>query len=268
MTFADLHLHSRYSDGLRAPAELVAQAARHGYAAIAITDHDTLDGIAEALTATGRSGPEVIPGAEITSQVDQQEIHILGYFFGDTWRSPALHAVLEHSKQVRAKRMTEIVARLNELGVALTTDEVTANSDCGVLGRPHVALALQKRGVVASIEEAFDRFLKRGRPAFVERYRMSAAEAIGHIRRAGGVPVLAHPGLQPVDKKIPELVDQGLAGLEIWHPQHPPTKVAKYQRLAAKYKLLQTGGSDSHQDVPATGPLAYEHVAALRSFRP
>ena len=265
MGFADLHFHSRFSDGLRTPAELIGQAARLGYAAVALTDHDTLDGIPEALAAAPQ-GLEVIAGVEITCRCQDQEVHLLGYFFGDTWKDAGLQAVLEHSKKIRAQRIGQIVARLNELGVALTTDEVTSRSDCGVLGRPHVAAALQQRGVVTSTEEAFNRFLKRGRPAYVERYRMTAAEAIGHVRRAGGVPVLAHPGLQPIDKRLPELADQGLAGLEVWHPQHAPAATGKYARLAAKLHLLATGGSDTHTDLPGPIKVPLAVVENLRQF--
>lgn len=265
MKFADLHLHSRYSDGLCTPAELALQAVAAGYAAIAITDHDTLDGIPSALE---QRDIEVVPGVEITCRIDRQEVHLLGYFAGDAWRNESLQRVLAHAKEVRAKRIGAIVAELNRLGVELTAAEVEACSDCGVLGRPHVALALQKRGVVGSTEEAFERFLKRGRPAYVERYRMTIAEAIGHVRRAGGVPVLAHPGLQPVDNRLRELVEQGIAGLEVWHPQHNPSQIAKYQHFADEFHLLATGGSDSHSGIPGTVHVSYTAVEQLRQYSP
>ncbi len=246
MSFADLHLHTRYSDGSYAPAELVGEAHRLGFAAIAVTDHDTLDAVPEALE---NAAIEVIPGVEITCRVDTQEIHMLGYLPGNAWKSPHLHAVLDHSRRVREKRISEIVFRLNNLGVQLTDQDVFACSDCGTIGRPHVAMALQKRGVVGSSEEAFERFLKRGRPGFVERYRMTAAETLGHINRAGGVAVLAHPGLNRVDNRITEMVEQGMDGLEVWHSRHSPAQVEHYRKLAERFGLMVTGGSDCHGNV-------------------
>jgi predicted metal-dependent phosphoesterase TrpH len=244
----DLHLHSRYSDGTFSPAELVTQAT--GCAMIALTDHDTTAGGEELLAAGQKAGLPVTVGAEITCRVGSQEVHLLGYFAGERWRHEPLRLVLDHCRQVRVERMAKIVARLNELGVALTVAEVEACSDGGVLGRPHVAQALQKRGVVKTVEEAFERFLKQGRAAYVERYRMTVAEAIGHVRRAGGVAVLAHPGLTGVDKAIREFVDQGLAGIEVWHTKHTAGEVRRYDELAGKLGLLRTGGSDSHTRVP------------------
>jgi predicted metal-dependent phosphoesterase TrpH len=292
MKFADLHLHSRYSDGSWTPAEVVARARRLGFAAIAITDHDTLDGIPQALDAAGRARPpgapnqpggpsgrpggpsrpdiEVLPGVEITCRVDAMEVHMLGYLPGDAWQSPALRAVLEHSRRVREKRIGEIVGRLNQLGVPLTEQEVFACSEGGTIGRPHVALALERRGIVASNVEAFERFLKAGKPAYVERYRMTAAEAIGHITRAGGVAVLAHPGLNRVDDRIAEMAEQGMGGLEVWHSRHAPSQTEHYRKLAERLGLIATGGSDCHGEMrgrPLLGAIKvpYECVAALKS---
>lgn len=266
MSFADLHLHTRYSDGSWTPAELVQKARQLGFAAVAVTDHDTLDAIPEALQD---AGIEVIPGVEITCRVDATEVHMLGYLPGDSWKNPALHAVLDHSRHVREKRIGKIVARLNELGVPMTEQEVFACSDCGTIGRPHVAMALQRRGVVASSEEAFERFLKRGKPGFVERYRMTAAEAIGHIKRAGGIAALAHPGLNRIDNRIAEMVEQGMEALEVWHSRHSPTQIENYRKLTERLELLPTGGSDCHGDVrgePLIGKvkIPYKCVEALK----
>ena len=162
MCSADLHLHSRYSDGIFPPGELVSQAQVAGCPMIALTDHDTVAGAEELLAAGESVGLPVTVGAEITCRVGGQEVHLLGYFAGDRWRHEPLRLVLDHCRQVRVQRMTKIVGRLNELGVELTVAEVEACSDCGVLGRPHVARALQKRGVVKTVEEAFERFLKQG----------------------------------------------------------------------------------------------------------
>jgi 3',5'-nucleoside bisphosphate phosphatase len=269
MSFADLHLHTRYSDGSWKPAELVKEAQRLGFAAIAITDHDTLDGIPEALDG---ADIEVIPGVEITCRVDTQEVHLLGYLPGDAWRSFDLHAVLDHARQIRRKRITEIVDRLNEHGVPLTEQEVFACSDCGTIGRPHVAMALQKRGIVGSNDEAFERFLKRDKPGFVERYRMTAAEAIGHVKRAGGIAALAHPGLNRVDDRIAEMAEQGMEALEVWHSRHSPSQTDHYRKIAERLGLLMTGGSDCHGTVRGKALLGsvkipYELVEALKALR-
>ena len=271
--FVDLHLHTRYSDGSWTPADLCQAAARLQLAAIAVTDHDTLDGIPEALAAGQAAGVEVVPAVEITCRVKTREVHLLGYFFGNSWQNPELHTVLDHAKRVREKRIGAIVAQLNQLGIALTTAEVLAGSPCGTIGRPHVALALRQRGVVKSVEEAFDRFLKAGKPGYVERYRMEAAEAIALVRRTGGVAVLAHPGLGQADESIQNLVQQGLAGLEVWHCRHTPAQTEHYRALAQRFGLLVTGGSDCHGTVYGkallgTVPVPYECLTAIHDKAP
>ena len=267
---ADLHLHTRFSDGGWPPVELVQEAARLGFVTIAVTDHDTLDGIAESLVAGAKQGVEVIAGVEITCNLDGTEAHLLGYFLGDTWQAPALRAVLDHAKQLRLERIEQFVARLRQLGVPLSVSDVMAGSDCGTTGRLHVALALQRRGVVTNVEEAFTRFLRRGRPAFVDRPRISLTEAIGHIERAGGVALLAHPGLLNRDNQIEELVALGLAGLEVWHPRHSPAQTSRYLKMTERLGLLATGGSDSHgpmRDELVFGSvrLSQERVEALKT---
>lgn len=267
--FADLHLHTRYSDGSYAPDELLRAASRQKFAAISVTDHDTLDAIPECLRVGDEFDVEVIAGVEITCRIDERELHLLGYFFGDDWKDPDLRTVLEHARRVREQRAAQFVTKLNELGVPVTIEDVTACSDCGTVGRPHVAMALVNRGVVSSVEEAFERFLKRGKPAFVERYRMTVAEAIGHIKRAGGVAVLAHPGLNRVDDRIRELMQQGLDGLEVWHSRHSGAQIERYLRMTEEFGLLATGGSDCHGNVRGqallgTVKLPYERVEALK----
>src|SRR5579862_6028015 len=269
--FADLHLHTRYSDGTFTPRELVEHAARLGFAAIAVTDHDTLDAIPEALAAGKEFGIEVIPGVEITSAFDTQELHMLAYLFGDSWRDPNLRAVLDHATKVRQQRVEQFVTRLNELGVALTVEDVRACSNCGTVGRPHVAMALVKRGYVSSTDEAFTRFLKRGKPAYVERHRMPASETISHIKRAGGVAVLAHPGLNNLNDDIPTMVEQGMGGIEVWHSRHSAGQSKHYLEMAETLGICATGGSDCHgagRDGMLLGriKLPYERVEALKAI--
>jgi hypothetical protein len=252
MKFADLHLHTRYSDGTYTPAELVRAAAGQGLSTIALTDHDTFDGVQETLDAGRRAGVEVIPGVEITSRVDAQEIHILGYFSIERWRDPVLHNILEHAKNLRAKRVARFVEKFHELNIPLTVADIESFSTCGTIGRMHVAQALVKRGVVKSVEEAFERFLKVGKPGYVERPRMTAAETLGHICRAGGVAVLAHPGLNNIDDRLHELKQQGLAGIEVWHPKHTNSKSDRYLKLAEKLELLANRPSAA-SNCPRTG---------------
>lgn len=270
MRFVDLHLHTRYSDGSWTPEDLCQEAMHRQLSAIAVTDHDTLDGVPAMLEASERLGIEVIPGVEITCRVEDREIHLLAYLPGNAWKNPELTAVLAYSKQIRQKRIGEMVARINELGIPVTEAEVLACSDCGTLGRPHVAMALVKRGVVKTNEEAFERFLKRGKPGFVDRYRMTVAETIGHVNRAGGVAVLAHPALNRVDEKIADMTQQGLGGLEIWHSRHSAGQTEHYRKLAERFGLIVTGGSDCHGNVRGramvgTLQVPYECVDAIKS---
>jgi hypothetical protein len=270
--FADLHLHTRYSDGSFTPRELVQHAARLGFTAIAVTDHDTINGIPDALAAGQELGVEVIPGVEITSRCGAQELHMLAYLFGDAWRDTNLRAVLNHATRVREERAAEFVKKLNALGVALTIEDVRACAESGTVGRPHVAMALVKRGHVSSVDEAFARFLKRGKPAYVERYRMEAAETIGHVTRAGGIAVMAHPGLNSLDERIHDMVAQRMAGIEVWHSRHSPAQTARYLKMSETLGVCATGGSDCHGSSGRDGMILgkikvpYERVEALKSL--
>lgn len=267
---ADLHLHTQYSDGWYTPTALVAAAHAAGLAAIAVTDHDTLDGVPAVLAAGQAAGLEVIAGVEITAQVSGEETHLLGYFFGDTWRDAALQAALAEAKEIRRQRIGAFVQRLNELGLPLTVADVEAIPHCGTIGRLHIARALLQRGLVSSLDEAFWRYLKRGRPAYVERKRMDAPAALALIRAAGGVSVLAHPGIHNVDGHVPTLAAQGLDGIEVWHSKHSSAQTQRYQAWAQQWGLVATGGSDCHGAAPGekvllgTVRVPYECVTALR----
>jgi predicted metal-dependent phosphoesterase TrpH len=240
----DLHLHTTASDGTWSPTELVRAAAGKGVAVIAVTDHDTMDGVPEATAAGLLHGVEVLSGVEITTEVGPREFHLLGYFVRP--EDEALQEQLALLKSARFERGREMVRRLNQLGVAVSFDEVLREAQGGALGRPHVARALFGRGLVSRPQEAFDRWLGRGRPAYVERYKLSPTEAIELLQRSRAIPVLAHPGLSGQDAQIETLVQAGLRGLEVYHPEHSPAMVAHYRALAERLGLLQTGGSDSH----------------------
>ncbi|HYG24213.1 MAG TPA: PHP domain-containing protein [Verrucomicrobiae bacterium] len=242
--FADLHLHTNFSDGTYTPEELIAQAARHGFAAIALTDHDTTEGCARAQAACRAAGIEFIIGSELTAEQDGNEVHILGYFLDAT--NPVLIAELTRFQSVRQERIREMAARLNRLNVPLEAEAVFRLANCRSPGRPHVARALVEGGFCDSLDEAFERFLKKGRPGWVPKAKMDALTAIALIHQAGGLAVMAHPGLNRTDQVIPELVESGLDGLECYHTKHPAPTAEHYLRMAMRFNLLVTGGSDCH----------------------
>jgi hypothetical protein len=266
--FADLHLHTNFSDGTYSPEELVAQAVRHGLAAMALTDHDTVEGCARAESACQAAGIEFVSGAELTAEQSGNELHILGYFL-DT-QHPRFLSEIARCQVVRRDRIHEIVARLNQLQVPLEADAVFALANCRSPGRPHVARALVNAGLCASLDEAFERFLKKNRPAWVPKMKIPAGAAIELIHEARGLAVMAHPGLNRADELIPKLVEAGLDGIECFHPKHPPVTTEHYLRLAGRFHLLVTGGSDCHglskgKPLIGTVKLPYEHVARLKS---
>ncbi|MFN2383333.1 MAG: PHP domain-containing protein [Gemmatimonadota bacterium] len=239
----DLHSHTTVSDGALAPAELVALAAQRGVNVLAITDHDTMGGIAAARAAAG-SEVTVLAGVELTCHVDGREAHILGY--GIDPDDAAFQTALERFTRQRAERAATIVEKLNAVGIEMTFDEVAAISGSGTIARPHVAQALVARGVVGSLNEAFTRFLGRGAPAYVDKPRFEPGQAFDLVKAAGGVPSLAHPGTFARDQFIPELVAAGLEALEVRHTEHSAAQCGHYERLAEQHGLLPTGGSDFH----------------------
>ena len=240
---ADLHLHSSYSDGSFPPRRVVAEAASRSMSPIALTDHDTVAGIPEALQAGTEMKVEVIPGVELSAQDVNQEVHILGYFI--RWDDPAFQRTLDFLGRGRRDRLTEILRRLDQKGIPLTADEVLQIAGKGTVGRLHVARALVARRAVGTLDEAFDRFLAQGRPAYVERTGFTAPEAIAAIRQANGIPVLAHPGSSRL-ANLGRLIEAGLQGVEVMHPAHTTEDVVTLTRLATKHGLLITGGSDCH----------------------
>jgi len=248
---ADLHLHTHYSDGTDSPDEVVARAARGRFDVIAVTDHDTVNGLPEALDAGRQLGVKVVPGVEITAQWNQCELHLLAYFSPKDdgrrgWRNSDLNEQLKLFMRYRSDRGTRIVERLNALGIALTLEDVRRQAGKGVVGRPHIAAALVARGRVSGMDQAFNEFLKRGRPAWVDKPRIDARDAIQLVHGAGGVIVLAHPGLIS-DTGIPlQLFAQGLDGLEVYHSRHSPSQSARFLDLVRQHHRLGTGGSDCH----------------------
>jgi predicted metal-dependent phosphoesterase TrpH len=244
MKFADLHLHTNLSDGTFTPEELVEHAQKHALACIALTDHDTVEGCVRAAAACVPAGIEFIPGTELTAEHDDTEVHLLGYFL-DT-QNPMLLAEISKFQSVRKQRIHEMVSRINELGVPLQVEAVFTLANCESPGRPHVARALVKAGLVRNLDEAFERFLKKGRPAWVPKSKMSARQGVDLIHQAGGLAVMAHPGLNRTDDIIPALVATGLDGIECFHSKHSTSMSARYVEMAETFDLLVTGGSDCH----------------------
>jgi predicted metal-dependent phosphoesterase TrpH len=238
----DLHVHSTTSDGVFTPSEVVLLALERGLAVIALTDHDTLGGVAEAQQAALGTGLEVIAGVEVNSEGEWGDLHFLGYYV-DPENGP-LRAI----QDVRVERARKMVERLGEMGMALEWEAVRALAGGRSVGRPHVARALFNRGYVETLQEAFGRFIGRDGPAYVPRLRLTPSEAIQMIAVAGGVPVIAHPAHSgpAAVARIPEFVGYGLRGVEVYYPHHSPEEIEMLLELCREYGLLVTGGSDFH----------------------
>jgi predicted metal-dependent phosphoesterase TrpH len=240
----DLHVHTIASDGVFSPDEVVSMAKAKGLEALAITDHDTLDGIEPAQCAGLRNGIEIIAGIELGSERQGEEIHILGLLV--ELDNEDFLAKLKTLREDRVKRMEKMVNKLKEFNFPIDMDKVMSISGAGSVGRPHLAEALVQAGVVPSLSDAFDRFIGAGRPAYVPRYKLDPLEAVRLICCAGGVPVLAHPGLIKSLNLVGELKNAGLSGLEARHPAHSAEQTRFYQELARRHGLVATGGSDFH----------------------
>jgi predicted metal-dependent phosphoesterase TrpH len=267
--FADLHLHTAFSDGTYSPEELAGHAQRHGLAAIALTDHDSVEGCERMAAACRQHEIEFVPGAEFTAELDGQELHLLGYFL-DTGSELLLREMAKF-QQVRQDRIHEMVQRLKRLGISLEAQAVFRLANCRSPGRPHVARALVRGGYCESVDEAFDRFLKRDRPAWAPKMKIPAPQAIELIHAAAGAAVLAHPGLNRRDHWIPALVEAGLDGLECFHSKHSAATSEHYVGVAHRNGLLITGGSDCHgltKGKPTIGSvkLPYARFVDLKSF--
>lgn len=243
MAIADLHAHTTASDGTYTPRELVELAKKNGLAAVAVTDHDTTGGLDEAQAAGRELGVEVVPGIELSTVFEGKEVHVLGYFYDP--EHPELLELTRKMREDRLNRMDKMILKLQEAGLDITREEVQAEAQ-GAIGRPHFARVLMKKGYVATMPEAFDKYLASGRPGYVERLKLTPEDAVRVILAAGGVPVVAHPGLFDKDYLFDTLVPLGLVGLEAFHPDHSPEKRKHYASLAAHHGLLATGGSDFH----------------------
>lgn len=249
--FVDLHCHSTASDGTLPPAQVVRLAVDRGLSALALTDHDTIDGVAEAAAQANQLGLDFLPGIEISAEFPHPgTLHLLGY--GVDPQSQVLRDLTTTLLAGRDKRNPKIVARLNELGIRVTMQEWEDEARGNVLGRPHLAAILQRKGYVNSVKEAFNKYLGQGAPAYADKERLSPQRAIEMVLECGGIPVLAHPiqlranNDAELERIVQELVDHGLAGIEVIHSDHDADNVQKCDALAGRFGLLRTGGSDFH----------------------
>lgn len=250
-SFVDLHCHSTASDGTLAPADVVRLAQRSGLTALALTDHDTIGGVAEAAAEAKKLGLDFLPGIEISAEYPHPgTMHILGY--GVDPSRPSLANLTRQLLEGRDNRNPKIIQKLNELGVAITMEEVENEAGGNVVGRPHIAAILMRKGYVSSIKQAFDKYLAPGGLAYFDKERLTPKQALAMILESGGLPVLAHPvqlrttNDAQLERVVKDLKDMGLVGLEIIHSDHDSALVEKYGALADRFGLLKTGGSDFH----------------------
>lgn len=244
MKYADLHAHTSESDGTYTPAQLIKEALKRSLSAVAIVDHDTVSAIPAALKAAEETELEVVPGIELTSQYENQEVHILGYFLD--YQDNGLLDKLKPVRQARIHRVHEMIKNLKGLGVELDPETVFDIAGTGTVGRMHIARALVRDGWVSSTAEAFRKYIGDRSPAYVLGFRFSPEDAIKIIRDSKGVAVLAHPYVLHNDEWIGEFVASGLQGLEAYYPEHSQSQVNYYLDLAKKLNLVVTGGSDFH----------------------
>jgi hypothetical protein len=245
----DLHTHTNRSDGTFTPDELVRLAAERGLEVVAVTDHDTTDGLEEAMATAAEVGVQIVPGVELSAEFERTSVHVLSY-----WMDPAnaeLQAELRRLRDDRFRRGELMVERLRGLGFPVSFERVREIARDGNIVRPHVAQAMVEAGVVASEEEAFERWIGDGRPAHVPKHALAPVDAVALIRDAGGLCVLAHPGMWGDQTSVPdELIESmaaaGMAGLEVDHTDHTPEQRSYYRALAGRLELIPTGGSDCH----------------------
>lgn len=267
--YVDLHTHTTASDGMQPPAENVRLARAAGLTAVAITDHDTVAGIEEAIREGERIGMTVVPGVEISTVLEGKDIHILGYYIND--HDPIFLGRLAELRATRDRRNDMMIAKLQQLGINITMEEVIANlgrplAPDETVGRPHIADTLVLKGYVKDMAEAFDRYLGSSGAAYVSPPRITPSTAAEWIREAGGTPVIAHPGLYGDDELVEQIIREALmAGIEVYHSDHGEAEEKRYLQMAAKYHLIVTAGSDFHgarQGVVFHGELGGRRISA------
>ncbi len=267
--FADLHVHTNFSDGTFSPQEVVSEAIKAQLSCIAITDHDTVDGLDIAIEAAGRN-LEVLPGIELTAESAGQEIHVLGYLFD--YRNKIFLSMLKNMQEIRVKRIHEISRKLKKLGVKIEPEEIMSFAGKGTIGRLHVARALHAKGYCFSVNDAFQKYIGDKGPAYVGKFKMTPKEAIGWILKMKGIPVLAHPCILGDQALISDFVKDGIMGIEAFYSEHSEFQKNEFIKIALKHHLLVTGGSDCHgmaKEEVRLGrvKLPYEYVEKLKEAK-
>ncbi|MCK4325383.1 PHP domain-containing protein [bacterium] len=246
--WVDLHIHTHFSDGSFSPDEVVKRALKNNLSAIGITDHDSVNGVEPAIASASKYQLEIVPGVELTAEKNNKEIHMLGYYVD--WQDNKFRAKLTELQEIRSERAEKMVGRLKQFGVDISFQDVQKLAGVGAIGRLHLARVIIQAGYVNSVEEAFRRYIGDNCPSYVKKYRFTPREAIDVIAGVGGIPVLAHPGILNSDELIPQLVKDGLKGIEVYYINQDADR---YRSLAQEYGLIPTGGSDCHG--PAKGKI-------------
>jgi predicted metal-dependent phosphoesterase TrpH len=265
--YADLHVHSCYSDGSDTPMRVAERACKLGFSAISLTDHDTVEGVAEAEAAAREHGMEHLSGVEISARFQSIEVHVLGY--GINSGNQSLLAALSELRHGRDQRAVRMIEKLAELGIVLDMDEIRGEVRRGVVGRMHLARKLHELGHAKTVQDAFDRYIGRGKPAFVRKEALSVEAAVALIHTADGLAFLAHPGIgKDVEKKLTPLLTLGFDGIEVYHTRHTPGQVSNFTMLAVERDLLLSGGSDCHgegkREQPDMGKVRLPQYHVLR----
>lgn len=269
--YADLHVHTNASDSTFTVQEVLNRAKSIGLVAVGITDHDNIDSIDEGVEVGKRLGIEIIPGIELSAEENEMEIHMLGYFIN--WKDNEFLDKLKILKETRLDRARKIIEKLNNLNIKLHMDDVLKLTKSNTsIGRLHIARALKNAGYISEVVEAFRKYIGQDKPAYVKKYFISPIEAINMIKKIGGIPVLAHPGVLNNDGLIFKLISCGLAGIEVYHGEHLTLQSERYKELAVKNNLLITGGSDCHglgksKILIGTILIPYHYVESLRKYK-
>jgi 3',5'-nucleoside bisphosphate phosphatase len=244
---ADLHIHTRYSDGSLSPKDIVRIASERGICCISITDHDSVFGIDEAMSAGNAYGVEIIPGAEISAENAGKELHILGYCID--YRDKKLLDFLGRIRHDRVERLYKMIELLKKHGIEIDIEDFKKHTGDVSISRLHLAKYMHKKGFVTSWREAFSRYIGDNKPCYVSSFRYTSKEVIDIIKRSGGIPVIAHPGISRLDDMLLEFVNEGIRGIEVFHSDHSSNAVTAYENFAKTHNLIITGGSDCHGDL-------------------